>query len=150
MGLNVENTTDLIVLFEPIGGKVAAIILILGIVGAGLSTLFPIALITPWLIADYTGKPRNLQSSQSRLLILIAILISFSSVFLKQKPPALMIFSQAFPACILPAVAIPILLLLNRKGLMGSHHATAKENAGIIAVIIFSLFTTYYAIAELF
>ena len=149
MGLNVENTTDLIALFEPIGGKAAALILILGIIGAGLSTLFPIALIAPWLIADYTGKPRNLKSSQSRLLIFIAMLISFTSVFLKQKPPALMIFSQAFQACILPAVAIPIFLLLNRKSLMGSHQATTKENIGIMAVIIFSLFTTYYAIVEI-
>ena len=150
MGLKLDNTTELIALFEPIGGKAAAFILILGIVGAGLSTIFPIALIAPWLISDYTGKPRNLHSTQSRLLILIAILISFSSVFLKQKPPALMIFSQAFQACILPAVAIPVFLLLNRKKLMGTHRATAKENIGIAAVIVFSLFTTYYAVTELF
>ena len=150
MGFKLENTTELIALFEPIGGKTAAIILILGIVGAGLSTIFPIALIAPWLIADYTGKPRNLHSSQSRLLILIAMLISFGSVLLKQKPPALVIFSQAFQACILPAVAIPVILLLNRKNLMGTYRATTRENMGMAAVIIFSIFTTYYAIAELF
>jgi len=61
-----------------------------------------------------------------------------------------MIFSQAFQACILPAVAIPVFLLLNRKKLMGTHRATAKENIGIAAVIVFSLFTTYYAVTELF
>jgi Mn2+/Fe2+ NRAMP family transporter len=149
MGLKLDNTTELIALFEPIGGKIAAVILILGIVGAGLSTIFPIALIAPWLIADYSGEPRNLKSTQSRLLILIALVISFSSVVLEQRPPALMVFSQAFQACILPAVAIPILLLLNRKGLMGDHSASLKDNIWIAAVIAFSLFTTYYAIAEL-
>ena len=148
-GLKLDNTAELIVLFEPIGGKIAAIILIFGVVGAGLSTIFPIALIAPWLIADYTGKPRNLKSTQSRILILIALLISFASVFLEQRPTALMVFSQAFQACILPAVAIPILILLNRKGVMGSHIASKKDNLWIIAVIVFSLFTTYYAIAEL-
>ena len=150
MGLKLDKTTEMIALFEPIGGKTAAVILILGIVGAGLSTIFPIALIAPWLIADYSGKPRNLQSVQSRFLILIALLLSFSSVLLEQRPPALMIFSQAFQACILPAVAIPILVLLNRKKLMKSYTASTKDNLWIIAVIIFSLFTTYYAIAELF
>jgi len=115
-----------------------------------LSTVFPITLIAPWLIADYTGKPRNLQSTQSRLLVIIALLISFSSVFLEQRPPALMIFSQAFQACILPAIVIPVFILLNRKGLMGAHTATTKDNIWIAAVIIFSIFTTYYAIAELF
>ena len=150
MGLRLDNTIEMIYLFEPIGGKIAAYILILGIVGAGVSTIFPIALIAPWLIADYTGKPRNLKSTQSRLLILGAMLISFSSVFLEQRPPALMIFSQAFQACILPAVAIPIFIFLNRKDMMGQHLASKKENIWIIAVIVFSLFTTYFAIAELF
>ena len=150
MGLKLDNTVEMIALFEPIGGKIAAYILILGIIGAGLSTVFPIALIAPWLIADFTGKPRNIHSTQSRILILIAVLISFGSVFLEQRPPALMIFSQAFQACILPAVAIPIFILLNRKGLMGAYSATKKDNLWIIAVIVFSLFTTYYAIVELF
>ena len=149
-GLKLDNTVEMISLFEPIGGKIAAFILILGIVGAGLSTAFPIVLIAPWLIADYTGKPRDLHSTQSRLLIFVALLFAFGSVFLQQKPPALMIFSQAFQACILPAVAIPIIILLNRKNMMGQHHASAKENVWIAAVIVFSLFTTYYAIAELF
>jgi manganese transport protein len=114
-------------LFEPIGGKIAALILIFGIVGAGLSTIFPIVLIAPWLIADYTGKPRNIHSAQSRWLIFFAMLFAFGTIFLKQRPPAVMIFSQAFQACILPAVAIPILLLINRAKLMKIHKATLGE-----------------------
>src|SRR5690554_1862372 len=108
MDLCLEKTVDMIHLFAPMGGKVAAFILILGIVGAGLSTIFPIVLIAPWLIADYTGKPRNIHSSSSRLMIFVALLFTFGTVFLKQQPPALMVFSQAFQACILPAVTIPI------------------------------------------
>jgi Mn2+/Fe2+ NRAMP family transporter len=149
MGLKLEKTVEMISLFEPIGGKIAAFVLILGIAGAGISTAFPIALIAPWLIADFSGKPRNLQSMQSRILILIALLFGFGSVLLEQRPPALMVFSQAFQACILPAIAIPVLVLLNRKKLMGEHVATTKDNLWLWAVIIFSLFTTYFAIAEL-
>lgn len=150
MGLKLDNTVDMIHLFEPIGGKAAAFILILGIVGAGLSTVFPIVLIAPWLIADYTGKPRNIHSPLSRGLIMLALIFSFGTVFLEQRPPALMIFSQAFQACILPAVAIPILILINRKNIMKNHKATLKENIGIVAVILFSVFTTWIAVVELF
>ncbi len=149
MGLRLENTVELISLFEPIGGKPAAFILILGMVGAGLSTVFPIVLIAPWLVADYSGKPRNTRSPQSRMLILIALIFAFGTVFLKQKPPALMVFSQAFQACILPAVAIPVLFLINRNNLMGQHKARLRENIGIWAVVIFSLLTTWFAIKEL-
>jgi Mn2+/Fe2+ NRAMP family transporter len=140
----------MIELFEPLGGKLAAFVLIIGIAGAGLSTIFPIVLIAPWLIADYTGKPRNIRSSQSRWLIFIALLFAFGTVFLEERPPALMVFSQAFQACILPAVAIPIFLLINKKSLMHEHKASKKLSLGIIAVIIFSLITSWFAIAEFF
>lgn len=150
IGLRLENTVEMISLFEPLGGKLAALILIVGITGAGLSTVFPIVLIAPWLISDYSGKPRNLHSPMFRWLTLAGLFFAFGSVFLKQQPPALMIFSQAFQACILPAVAIPILILINRKKLMNSYIAGWKMNLGIFAVILFSFLTTYYAIVDLF
>ena len=150
MGLKLDNTVEMISLFEPIGGKLAAFILILGIVGAGLSTIFPIVLIAPWLVSDYTGTPRNIHSGLSRGLIFFAMLFAFGTVFLEQRPPALMIFSQAFQACILPAVAIPIFILINREKIMNRHKATLKNNIGLVAVILFSFLTSYYAIVELF
>ena len=106
-------------------------------------------LIAPWLISDYTGQPRNIHSTQSRILILVALIFGFGSAFLEQRPPALMIFSQAFQACILPAVAIPIFILINREKLMNQHQASLRENLGVVAVILFSLLTTYLAIFEL-
>ena len=147
-GLKLENTVEMIALFEPLGGKLAAFVLIIGIAGAGISTIFPIVLIAPWLIADYTGKPRNIHSAQSRWLIFIALLFAFGTVFIAERPPALMIFSQAFQACILPAVAIPIFVLMNRSEVMQKHKAGTKMNIGIVAVILFSVLTSYFAIAE--
>ncbi|MGB5666624.1 MAG: Nramp family divalent metal transporter [Maribacter sp.] len=147
-GLKLENTVEMIDLFEPLGGKLAAFVLIIGIAGAGLSTIFPIVLIAPWLVSDYRGTPRNIHSTQSRWLIFIAMLFAFGTVFLKERPPALMIFSQAFQACILPAVAIPIFVLINRKKLMHEYNASNRLNIGIVAVILFSLVTTWLAISE--
>jgi len=147
-GLKLDNTVEMIELFQPLGGKWAAFLLIIGITGAGLSTIFPIVLIAPWLVADYTGKPRNIHSKQSRWLIFSAMLFAFGTVFLDERPPAIMIFSQAFQACILPAVAVPIFLLINKSDLMKQHKASSKMNIGIIAVILFSLITTYFALVE--
>ncbi|MDP2890943.1 MAG: Nramp family divalent metal transporter [Bacteroidota bacterium] len=147
MGLKLNTTIEMISLFEPIGGKVAAFILILGIVGAGISTVFPIVLIAPWLISDYTGKERNIKSPMYRILGLIGILFGFGMQFISTTPPLLMIFSQAFQALILPAVAIPIMILINRKSLMNQQTAGTKMNFSLIAVILFSFITSYFAIA---
>ena len=150
MGLSLTNTVDMIHLFEPIGGKAAALILILGIAGAGLSTVFPIILIAPWLICDYTGQERNIQSPLFRWLGLIGILFSFGFLVMREKPPGLMVFSQAFQACILPAVAIPVYFLLKDRKLMKTHSMSSGFNIGMIAVILFSILTTYFAIIDLF
>ncbi len=150
MGLQLNDTIDMIRLFEPLGGKIAAFILIIGVSCAGLSTMFPIVLIAPWLISDYRGTPRNIQSPLFRILGLIGLLFGLTLYFIEQRPPAMMIFSQAFQACILPAVAIPVFILLNRKNLMKTHTADIKTNIGLIAVIIFSVITSYFAIADLF
>jgi len=149
MGLHLNNTLDMIHLFKPIGGKVASFILILGITGAGLSTVFPIVLIAPWLISDYTGKPRDIHSPLYRILGLIGFLFGFGLVIFKHQPPVVMIFSQAFQAMILPAVVIPVFVLINRTDVMKEHRARFGMNLGLSAVLIFSLITTYFAIVDL-
>ena len=150
MGLKLNDTVEMISLFEPLGGKIAAFILILGIVGAGISSIFPIILIAPWLIADYTGRERNIRSPMFRILGLIGILFGFGMQFINTTPPLLMVFSQAFQAMILPAVAIPVFILINRRTLMNDNVAGTKMNIGLIGVILFSLLTSYFAIADFF
>ncbi|MEX0929043.1 MAG: divalent metal cation transporter [Balneolales bacterium] len=147
MGLTMETTLEMIRLLEPLGGEAAAFLLIIGISGAGLSTIFPIVLIAPWLVADFMGWKRDIQSTLFRTLIFIGLLFAFGSVFLEQTPPVLMVLSQAFQATILPAIAIPVFYLLNKKALMGEDHMPSKKwNIGLIAVILFSFVTTYFAI----
>jgi Mn2+/Fe2+ NRAMP family transporter len=148
MGLKLTDTVEMIHLFEPIGGEFAAIILILGITGAGLSTVFPIILIAPWLICDYTGRPRNIRSPLFRILGFLGFLWAFGLQVMDQRPPAMMVFSQAFQACILPAVTIPIIILINNRALMSGNGADQKMNVSLVAVLIFSLITSYFAVVD--
>ena len=148
-GISVRNTVDMIGLMEPLGGKVAAFILIVGVASAGISTVFPIVLIAPWLIADFTGRPRNIRSPLFRILGLVGILFGFGMQFLDQRPPAVMVFAQGFQACILPVVVIVILVLLNRESTMGNHRARTWMNVGLTATLAFGVLTTYFAIVDL-
>lgn len=149
MGLSLDDTVELIQLFEPLGGEAAAFILILGISAAGLSTVFPIILIAPWLVSDFWDLPRDVKSPMFRTLGLIGILFAFATQFLEERPPAVMIFSQAFQALILPAVVIPIMILINRNQTMGKHTARPRMNVMLTATLLFSLMTAYFAVADL-
>lgn len=150
MGLKMDNTVEMIELFEPLGGKIAAFILILGIVGAGISSIFPIILIAPWLISDYTDKPRNIRSPMYRILGLIGLMFGFGMQVIDTTPPLLMVFSQAFQALILPAVAIPVFFLLNSKPVMKEHAPGLFMNISLVLIILYSLLTSYFAIADFF
>ena len=150
LGLRLDSTVELIRLFEPLGGRAAAFILILGISAAGISTVFPIVLIAPWLIADFSGRPRDLRSPLFRILGGIGLLFSFGMLFMERRPPAMMIFSQAFQAMILPAVVLPIVILINRNELMRGHQASLRMNVGLAAAFLFGLMTAYFAVVELF
>ena len=80
----------------------------------------------------------------------MGLLFSFGSVFLAQTPPVLMVIAMALQAAILPAVSIPAFYLLNRREVMGNEHvASPGWNAGLIAVIAFSLVTTWFAVTGL-
>ena len=83
-----------------------------------------------------------------RILGAIGLLLSFGAQFIDMRPPALLVFSQAFQACILPAVTLPILILINKKSIMGKHTAGSLMNVGIGLVLIFGLVTTYLAIVD--
>ena len=61
-----------------------------------------------------------------------------------------MVFSQAFQALILPAVAIPIFILINRKSLMKEYVAGTAMNFSLVVIIFYSLLTSYFAIAGFF
>ena len=148
MGLRVTDTVELIQLFEPIGGKVAAMVLIAGITGAALSTVFPIVLIAPWLISDYSSRARDIRSPLFRILGFAGLCFGFGLQFIDERPPAMMVFSQAFQAFILPAVTIPILILIENKMVMKNTETSIYMKIGIWCVLLFGILTSYLAVLE--
>ena len=149
IGSKVDTTLDLIHLFEPIGGKVATFLLILGVCSAGISTMFPIILIAPWLISDYTGQPRDTKSPLFLVSGLVGFMVALAFLFIDHAPPVIMLFSQAFQAMLLPAVVIPIIILINRKSFMKEYVAGNWTNFGLALTLIFSLVTAVFAVWDL-
>ena len=59
-GLTVDNAIDMVKLMEPLAGQLAVSMSVAGIVCAGVSSLFPIIVLGPWLISDFLGIDRDL------------------------------------------------------------------------------------------
>ena len=149
IGKPVEAAVDMVQTLEPLAGRFAITIFVLGIVGAGISTLFPIVLVAPWLISDYRGTPRNIRSPMYRILGALGLLICLTVPLFGGRPVWIMVASQAFQAILLPVITVPILILINSRKLMGENRAGFWLNAGLVATLIFGLVTTYTGVLGL-
>lgn len=138
-GLKVENAIDMVKLMEPLAGRFAISIFVGGIVAAGLSSLFPIVLLAPWLFADFNNKPRNMKSTSSRLLVLIGVLLGLVVPIFGGRPVMVMIMSQAMAAIVTPVVLALMLYIYNKKSIMGENRLGLTSNITFGLVLIFTI-----------
>lgn len=138
-GLKVENAIDMVKLMEPIAGRFAISIFVAGIVSAGLSSLFPIILLAPWLFSDYNNKPRDMKSTQSRLLVLIGVAFGLVVPIFGGRPVFVMILSQSLAIIVTPLVLALMLIIVNRLAKTNNYPVTKWWNLFMVLVILFTM-----------
>jgi manganese transport protein len=138
-GLKMENAIDMVKLMEPLAGRFAISIFVGGIVAAGLSSLFPIVLLAPWLFADFNNKPRNMKSTSSRLLVLFGVLLGLVVPIFGGRPVMVMIMSQAMAAIVTPVVLALMLYIYNKKSIMGENRLGLTSNITFGLVLLFTI-----------
>lgn len=138
-GLHIDNAIDMVTLLEPLAGRFAVSIFVAGIVSAGLSSLFPIILLAPWLIADYRHRPRDMRSTSTRLLVLFAVLLGLVVPIFGGRPVLIMIASQALCAIASPLVILLMMILQNRRDILGDHRARPGLNVWLAVILVFTL-----------
>ncbi len=139
LGLKVDNAIDMVKLMEPLAGRFAISVFVGGIVAAGLSSLFPIILLAPWLFADYNNTPRNMKSTGSRLLVLFGVLLGLVVPVFGGRPVMVMIVSQAMAAIVTPLVLALMLYIYNRKSIMGDHTLGTRSSLTLGFVLLFTI-----------
>lgn len=149
-GLKVHNAIDMVELLQPLAGRFAVSIFVAGIVCAGISSLFPIVLLAPWLLADYRSKPRNLRSTESKLLVLFGVLLGFVVPVFGGRPVLVLIFSQAATLIATPLVLFLMWILCNRDSLMGQYKFTGRQNLIMGLIFLFTLSITVIGGIEMF
>ena len=142
-GKTITKVFDMIYSLEPVLGKFAVTIFLVGTLGAGLSSIFPILMITPILIADYQSGILDIKSNQFRIITGIACLIALTVPIFGANPINAQILSQVFNVFVLPLVIIGIIILLNRESLMGKHKASFLLNVGMSLALVFACIISY-------
>ena len=139
LGKEVEKAIDMVHLLEPIAGQFAVSLFIVGIICAGLSSLFPIILLAPWLIADYEGNPRDMQSARTRWLVLFGVCLGLVVPLVGGRPVFIMVLSQATTIVATPLVLLLMQILINKPEVMGAYKAGTSRNIFMGVVFLFTL-----------
>lgn len=148
-GTEVDNATDMMHALGPWAGDFALTLFTLGIIGAGLSSIFPNLLLFPWLLADYTGTERNMKKPLYKIIVILVALSGLIIPLFGGKPVWILIASQALSPFVMPLITMFLLILLNKKEIMKEHKAKIGINIALGATLVFNFYMLYVAIKGL-
>lgn len=148
-GQPITRVLDMVSTLEPIAGKFAIAVFFLGTLSAGLSSIFPILMITPLLIADYQAGKLDTDSKQFKILAAIACVIGLTVPVFGVNPIQMQILSQVFNVFVLPLVILGIIILTNNKKIMGEHRAGLWLNTGMGLAMVFACVISYNGVVAI-
>jgi Mn2+/Fe2+ NRAMP family transporter len=148
-GLQIHQVLDMVHTLTPIAGKYAVALFLVGTLSAGLSSVFPVCMVAPLLVADYRKGEFDSRSKLFRILAAVACLIGLTVPVLGANPIAAQVATQVSQVFVLPLVVAVLMALVNRRSLMGAHRAGPLLNAGMCVALLFSLVMAYVAIRGL-
>jgi len=142
-GKVIHRVLDMVYTLEPLVGQFAVAIFVVGVMSAGLSSIFPILMVAPLLIADYREGVLDTKSKQFRVLTAIAALIGLTVPILGANPIIAQIVTQVAGVFVLPFIIAVIIVLINNQKDMGIHKAGIFLNTGLVLAFIFACFIAY-------
>jgi len=145
----VTKVLDMVYALEPIAGRFAIAIFFMGTLAAGLSSVFPILMIAPLMIADYQQGKLDTSSKQFKVITGIACFIGLLVPIFGANPIKAQILTQVFNVFVLPLVIVGILVLINKKELMGEQKAGWALNTGIVLSLIFACIISYNGVVAI-
>ena len=149
-GMEIEAAIDMVRTLEPLAGPLAAVGFVIGILAAGLSSLFPNYLLGPWMAADFLGIPRNMGRAAFRAMVVAAALFGLAVPILGGRPVQIMIASQAVSPVAMPLLALFVLILLNKPEVVGNRRPSLALNAGLAVTVLFTFYMCYVALGGFF
>ena len=138
-GRGLEKILDIATTLEPVAGRFAVSFFMVGVLAAGLSSVFPIMMVAPLLIGDWKDGRMETNTLLFRGICLVAALWGLVVPLLGSNPVTVTVAVQVSNVFVLPIAVAAILFLVNRRAVMGEHRAGWLMNVLLSAALVFSL-----------
>ncbi len=145
-GKSIVKILDMVHTLEPLAGRFAVAIFLVGTLSAGLSSIFPIMMVAPLLISDYKAGKMEMNTKSFKFICLGASLFALVIPALGRNPILITLMAQVSNVFVLPLTIYVIFRLLNKKSLMGEHRASVAMNVALALAFVFACAVSYAGI----
>jgi manganese transport protein len=142
-GIPVVGAIDMVKTLEPLAGRFATALFVTGIIAAAVSSLFPNYVLGPWLVCDYMNVPRRMDRRPVRIAVVSVALLAFVVPTFGGQPVLIMIASQAVSTVVMPVLVVLLMILLNRRSVVGDYRTPLALNLGLVLALAFALLVSY-------
>lgn len=149
-GTLVVEAIDMVKSLEPLAGRVAVAGFSIGIVAAGMSSLFPNYLLGPWIAADFSGAKRDMAKPVYRAMVVGAALFGLIVPVFGGRPVPLMIASQAVSPLVMPLLAVFVWILINRSSVVGDQKPSKMMNYALGVTVVFTMYALFLSVTGLY
>jgi len=144
------SASSLATQLEPVLGSAANSFFAFGLLAAGLTSAITAPLAAAYAVSGALGWPASFADRRFHGIWMLVLLVGTLFAAVGTKPIAAIIFAQAANGLLLPVTAIFLLIIMNRKGLLGEYRNSFVSNILGIAVVITVTGLGLFNIARLF
>ena len=135
-GAIIENTGDMAYQLEPVFGGSAKYLLAAGLFAAGLSSAITAPMATAYAVSEILGLKSDTTGTVFRLIALSVLALGSLSALLELRPLEIILFAQLANGLLLPIIAMFLVVVMNRKSLLGEHANNWFTNIIGLSVVV--------------
>ncbi|MEP2058990.1 MAG: Nramp family divalent metal transporter [Maribacter litoralis] len=137
--LEVNNVMDMAKALEPLYGSAALYFLGIGMFAAGITSSITAPLAAAYVANSCFGWNAGLKDTKFRMIWMIILFLGVFFLSFGIKPIEIIKFAQITNGLLLPIIAVFLLWVVNRIGVMGKYKNTTMQNVFGVLIILLSV-----------
>lgn len=143
-GTEVTSVVELAAPLEPLMGGLAPVFISVGLFAAGFSSAIASPMGAAATVSSFMHWKGGFQNKKYKLIFALVIVIGIITSAIGFEPLEVLLIAQALNGLILPIIAIFIMIVINKKGLMGNFkNPLALNIAGYVVTAVVTFLGLY-------
>ena len=135
----VNNVLDMAKALEPLYGSAALYFMGIGLLSAGITSAITAPLAAAYVANSCFGWKAEFKDAKFRFIWILILVLGVVFLSFGIKPIEIIKFAQITNGLLLPIIAIFLLWVVNRVGVMGKYKNTLLQNCIGLAIILLSI-----------